>query len=1686
MVMPEYVVFDLEANADRAYPPQHEIIEIGALLIRDGEEVDRFATLVKPTRRLRPQTQELTGITQEMASDAPILGEALLSFQNFAGNRPLIAHNGHGYDFQLLDAAGMRMPDNPRLDTLELAHVVFPRAGKGIISNIDGSTPPKGRSLDELARYFYGDEPRDTHRALGDAVLLHRVLLRLLEALEDDKPMRRLQRWILNVGNHPWAGFLASPQSPVSLEDIVPLPESQTPRPPTGVFSPDAVTGLFQDGGALMGQAREPRKQQTEMADLIAQTLAHGGRRLIEAPTGTGKTLAYLAPAIEYGRAGEKPVVVAPHSKVLQDQVMTTLEELQHDLGPFSYVLLKGMSNYISLDSLAGELDVLAATSSQPENDGDSLAEQPDPATEATFSHSEVLILAILCGWAAQTRTGDWDDLRTGAIEKRIPDLRRFRRLLCVAEAPGGPARTPLDHRDFHRRARDLVPHADVAVFNHALLVTWDDWLQHSRHLILDEAHNLEDSATDALSAEATQDGIADLCDAIWDPSTRSGTVQRLAAATGWSVRDETLDGIRQAVEAIRSASFLFGPALVQYLRIRTGARQEDTYPISHRIKRGIDTRHPDYERPVLDSGRSLQDALFSLAYAFNDLNLPETLRPGYRRDRLESVISRLGMQARDAAEIVGRVLWATEPEEWIAIGGTHHTEDGWKWQLRRAPISVDYQLRSLWESLDAAVLTSATMRVGGNFSYILDSLGLGTAKTHALDSPFPWLSENHMVLRTDYLPAPRARLIEEFKSSAASEIPRLLTLTGGRALLLMAARARMEFVRDHARPVLDTEQIPLMAQGDDTPPALVERMRAERATSLIALRSFWEGVDIPSEALSLLVIEKIPFDSPADPVVGARTELMERRGKDPFADYIVPKAAIRFAQGAGRLIRTEHDRGVTVILDNRMCRAVPYRDRILGTLPGPPRLEKANHAEDAYRLIAEHLGDVVFDETMRQRLKALPSADPWAELAEMQLTEADLSDETVIEERLDRVRERFGFERWRPGQRETMVRFLRGDDVLAVLPTGSGKSATFQIPALLSPGVTLVISPLVALMNDQTEGLKARGVVKVATIHSGVPQGEWREILRGAARGDYKLLYVSPERLWSQEFVGELSNIGVTRIAVDEAHCISQWGHSFRPEYSAIPEAIKRIAGHPRPPILAVTATATPKVRGEVTDLLSLDLRDKPVALSPDRPEIHYYTEHCTNQNDRDLRVAQIVESFHLQPAIVYVPTRRDAERIASLLRSAGHSAHPYHGGMEHPHRQYIEDAFRHDEVNVVVATKAFGMGIDKPDIALIIHLEMPASIEEYVQETGRSVRGAAVGTGPETGVAVLLVTPQDCSIHRKFIKSAAPRLEQVQRIWSLLKTGTHAYNPEELAEAGYDGDHESVSTALAVHYLQEAGSVRRYPDTVWQGRVAPLGDTGLLIDGLEDEDRLLARRAREFLALTERLGHEDYHAQTWARETGREPSEVAADLLELNKRDILGFTAWKHAWVLERLPDVDPTWAAIEHSAEARRDLVGQKSLDAKSLARSSKRCRRRGMLEYLGADAPQTCEQCDVCADLPRPWADSHLTREGLLESLPVNTIIKELVEDTAGARYSRPRMVRTLAGRSGGQYELPEHLAKHPAFGRLAFLGQEGIEKAIDELIENETLDERQGELGETLYSYLAIAEPDQYPYRNGDK
>ncbi len=1765
--MREYVVFDLEANADRSDPPAHEIIEIGAVLVVDGTESTSFSKLVRPTRPLRSQTRELTGLTDEELAQAPTLTEALAQFAAFVGDRPLVAHNGFGYDFPLLDTAAEQseLPSigGMRLDTLELAHLAFPRAGRELARGVDGTQPPAGRSLDDLAEWLLGRSTRPAHRALGDARLLAEVLLPLIATLNEASPPRRRQRWVLHASAHPWSAFLDAEPDPPSLAATIPASVPRVRPAPTGSFEADAVAGMLDSGGVLMSQGRSPRAQQVKMAHLTAIALANGERRLIEAPTGTGKTYAYLLPAIEYARASGNTVAVAPHSKVLQDQIVQSLEELAEHLEPFTHALLKGRNNYIDVAALESELHELDNIGVRPEATPASAEVTADavsmPESDPEGGAERGLALAVLCGWVSQTPTGVWDDLNSWALSGDFRKAMSSLRFVLSVSEPLGPAATDLEERCFYRRARDGLRNADVAVLNHALVVSDEEWLDHAKRLVLDEAHNLEDAATDALTSEIGENEIEQLCDAVAPQQGTGGIVGRLARAARWSMRAPPLADVRRCVSAVREQLPRFGTELTAYVRTRTAASAEDRYPSSYRIRRGIDTAHPDYYA-VLREGRVLAEALEGITGELNEINLPQQLGGRYRRNRLEAEMRRLGRFAREAARTLRRVIHADDgplrpsgqampaasgngpdrdmrhrhdivadlaSQQRIAIGNIEHSEDGWTWSLQHVPLSVAPSLRQLWDGLETTVATSATLRVGESFDHIVKSLGLDGAQTMALPTPFKALRDQHLLVLADWLPAPRSRLMDEFTEAAGREIGRLMLLARGRTMALFTARARMEAAREKLRDYLDEHGIPLLSQGDAPAPALVSRMRSESITSLLALRSFWEGVDIPGEALSLLLLEKVPFDSPADPIAGARMEALEQKGRDGFADYAVPRAALRIAQGAGRLIRTATDRGVTVMLDNRLCRATSYAERILATLPGPPAQLRVRDPQYAYQLICGHLDDVELTDELRSAMDAVPVDDTLIKLRLLALDDDDARDARIVGQRLERVREVFGFERWRPGQLETMHHFMAGDDAFSVLPTGSGKSITYQIPALLMPGVTLVLSPLISLMNDQVENLRRRGIPEVAAIHSGVGQSEWRDILRGARRGDYKLLYVSPERMWSQEFISRLAEVHVARIAIDEAHCISQWGHTFRPEYARIPEAIRRltdaragsrirtrsdVTSHVarRPPLLAVTATANAKVREEIVQLLDLDCHE-PIVLSPDRPEISYYTEDCAKRSDRDVRIAQVIEAFRHQAAVVYVPTRRDAERISGLLRVAGNTARAYHGGMDTVVRSHVEDAFRHGEIDVVVATKAFGMGIDKPDIALIVHAEMPATIEEYVQETGRAARGAGQPSMPTGGTAVLMRMPRDCSIHRLFVRSSAPPIEQVRRIWAMLRRGTFAYDPDAFAggvdDETRESDAESVAMSLAVHYLSLAGVLERHPDTPWEGRVTIIDDTrarlsellsdstashfGVSVAG--DEAGVPAGRAvtPEFLARARRLvemaeQHDGrYDAPRWSDALGRPEKDIAQDLLELQHRDVIGFTVWKYGWVLERSRG-EPNWAEVERLCEQRRSEVADKSDRAKKFARDRGACRVAALMQYLDSTADMSlspdggCGRCDVCADLERPWDNSHLTSAGLREALPVAQIALTLLADFEGRSYSRKNLERCLAGNlwgadAAGTDGGNSRLASHPLNGRLAFLGEREVHAAVDRLIEDGLVATVSDEYGGTPYVRLELTD-----------
>lgn len=322
-----------------------------------------------------------------------------------------------------------------------------------------------------------------------------------------------------------------------------------------------------------------------------------------------------------------------------------------------------------------------------------------------------------------------------------------------------------------------------------------------------------------------------------------------------------------------------------------------------------------------------------------------------------------------------------------------------------------------------------------------------------------------------------------------------------------------------------------------------------------------------------------------------------------------------------------------------------------------------------------------------------------------------------------DTLRSVFSHASFRVGQEDVVRAVLDGRDVLAVMPTGSGKSIGYQLPAVLLPGLTLVVSPLIALMKDQVDELRRKGI-RAAALHSLLSSREREDVFSAAKSGGLRLLYVAPERFGSGRFASALAALPVARFAVDEAHCVSEWGHDFRPDYRQLAgaaAACRRSDGQPgRPPVVAFTATATPEVRDDIVELLGL--RDPAVFVAGfDRPNLVLAVRRVSGEIEkREILPALIGD----RRALVYASTRKSAERAAEALREAGTGAAAYHAGLEEAERTRVHEGFADGSLRVVCATNAFGMGIDRPDVEAVVHFEIPGSLEAYYQEIGRAGR--------------------------------------------------------------------------------------------------------------------------------------------------------------------------------------------------------------------------------------------------------------------------------------------------------------------------------------------------------------------------
>ncbi len=423
-------------------------------------------------------------------------------------------------------------------------------------------------------------------------------------------------------------------------------------------------------------------------------------------------------------------------------------------------------------------------------------------------------------------------------------------------------------------------------------------------------------------------------------------------------------------------------------------------------------------------------------------------------------------------------------------------------------------------------------------------------------------------------------------------------------------------------------------------------------------------------------------------------------------------------------------------------------------------------------------------------------------------------------------LRDRFGHDDFRRGQWEPIEALLDGRDALVVMPTGSGKSLIYQLTALASPGLTVVVSPLIALMKDQKDKLEAQGVDAVA-MHSHLSTGETREAHRQIQDGEGELLYLTPERFKDREFFERLLSRKVGLFVIDEAHCVSQWGHDFRPDYLSLGSIAKRLG---RPPILALTATATQEVQDDI--VRQLGMHDPHVTITGfARPNLRFEVRRTVNDGIKDTIIEQLLNETP-GSGVIYVATVKEAERLYEQLSERGFSVGLYHGKRPAQDRRQAQDAFMRNDIKAIIATNAFGLGIDKQDIRFVIHYHFPGSIESYYQEAGRSGRDGLPAT------CTMLYRVEDRRIQSYFLGGKYPEVQEAAKVAIALEKYP-IDQPVALADITEITEVPQRKAKIVFALLKRHGLVREHRGGRWQRLQGNLTSCDLSNDLTDYEER-------------------------------------------------------------------------------------------------------------------------------------------------------------------------------------------------------------------------------------------------------
>jgi DNA polymerase III epsilon subunit family exonuclease len=958
-----YVAIDVETTGLDA--GVDEIIEVAAVKFRGAEVLETFQQLIRPRHSLPLKVSRLTGITPEMVADAPRFPQVAPDLAQFLKSYPLVGHSVE-FDLRMLQAHNMRLPQQS-YDTFELATLLMPQAPAYRLGALTAAL---------------GIEHDAAHRALSDAHAAREVFLHMLAridrlSLEEVSEIIRLTqriewplRELFEEFQRAKARFaFVEPQAARGEADD----ESQrakkalNPLKPTGDERPldiDAVRRFFAPEGPL-GRAfpgYEQREQQVQMAQSVAAAFNNEDALMVEAGTGTGKGLAYLVPAAMFAAQRGQRVVISTNTINLQDQLffkdIPALQRImaEDDHGPkpddrkppvaggstvatgeaepvaeppFTAALLKGRGNYVCLKRYK-----------DLRRDGRLLAD-------------EVRALLKVQLWLPTTSTGDRAELLLMDREAAA-----WGRMNAAFEGCAGPKCA--DFNDcFFFKARKQAEAAHLVVVNHALmladLVVETDVIPRYDHLIVDEAHNLEDVATDQLSFNVDQEKLIAFLDDLHQEGGASivgGLLSELPVhfrESGASQGD--LDRAAAIAEALRPAVtraresvydcfnrltvFVLKEAEVtaydSRLRITPAIRKHEAWEAVERAWENL-----SMHLTTIGEGLGRLDALLG---GLKEADLPE----------YEVLVVRVQALVRTATEArinIGHIIVGGEESLVTWITHDRHKDT---LTLSAAPLSVAERLRAdLFEQKAAAVLTSATISIGGAFDYVRERIGVAEPEELHLDSPFDYEQQALLYIPND-IPEPNQQ--HPYQRMVEDAIVELAKASGGRMLALFTANSALRQTYKAIQEPLEDAGIAVLGQGiDGSRRSLLERFKEFPGTVLLGTTSFWEGVDVVGDALSVLVIAKLPFSVPNDPVFAARSEGLQ----DAFNEYAVPQAILRFKQGFGRLIRSREDRGVVAVLDKRLI-SKKYGQLFLNSLP--PAMVRSGSVKRLPELTQRFLG---------------------------------------------------------------------------------------------------------------------------------------------------------------------------------------------------------------------------------------------------------------------------------------------------------------------------------------------------------------------------------------------------------------------------------------------------------------------------------------------------------------------------------------------------------------------------------------------------------------------------------------------------------------------------------------------------------------------------------------------------------